>query len=205
MHSATSPPHQASRSRPQQRRSRDKLGRILTATAELLEEYSYDELGTRLIAERAGISVGSVYRFFPDKDSIVRELLLSWLDDFTGVLDRASSGEIPARPGVLIDQMVDAYAEFFRREPGFRNAFYSAKRSRELEQAQRKNDHDLAARLYDLLRAGYGPPDPDLETRCLIAVQVGDYLLGLAFRDTAGGDRAVLNETKRLLRLYLGL
>jgi AcrR family transcriptional regulator len=203
--SAAEPCDQAPRSRPQQARSRDKLGRILTATAELLEELSYEDLGTRLIAERAGISVGSLYRFFPDKDSIVRALLLGWLEDFTDILDRAGSGEIPARPGLFIEQIVDAYAEFFRREPGFRNAFYCAQRSRELEEAQRRNDNDLAARLHDLLRTSYGLPAPGLETRCLIAVQVGDHLLGLAFRDKRAGDPTVLDETKRLLRLYLGV
>jgi hypothetical protein len=31
------------------------------------------------------------------------------------------------------------------------------------------------------------------------------HLLGLAFRDKPTGDRAILNETKRLLRLYLGV
>ena len=77
--------------------------------------------------------------------------------------------------------------------------------ARELEEAQRRNDAGLAARLHDVLRTGYGLQAAGLETRCLIAVQVGDHLLGLAFRDKAGGDRTVLDETKRLLRLYLGV
>ncbi len=163
MRSATEPPSQAPRSRPQQSRSRAKLSRILTVTAELLEELSYDDLGTRLIAERAGVSVGSLYRFFPDKDSIVQALLLGWLDNFAGILNRAASGEpgeAPAQPDLLIEQIVDAYTEFFRREPGFRNAFYHAQRSRELEEAQHRNDSDLAARLHDLLRTSYGLPAP---------------------------------------------
>jgi len=129
----------------------------------LLEELSYDDLGTRLIAERAGVSVGSLYRFFPDKDSIVQALLLGWLDNFAGILNRAASGEpgeAPAQPDLLIEQIVDAYTEFFRREPGFRNAFYHAQRSRELEEAQHRNDSDLAARLHDLLRTSYGLPAP---------------------------------------------
>jgi AcrR family transcriptional regulator len=205
MRRETEPPGQAPRSRAQQTRSRDKLARILAATAELLGELPYDGLGTRLIAERAGVSVGTLYRFFPDRDSIVRALLLGWLDDFTDIVDRATCGEIPARPGALIEQIVDAYAEFFRTEPGFRNAFYSAQRNLELEDAQHRNDHDLAARLHDLLRTGYGLLDPGLETRCLIAVQVGDHLLGLAFRDDAAGDRTVLDEAKRLLCRYLGV
>jgi AcrR family transcriptional regulator len=195
---------QAPRGQPQQARSRDKLGRILTATAQLLEELPYDEVGTRLIAERARVSVGSLYRFFPDKDSIVQALLAGWLEDFVDILDRAAGGELPDRPSAVIEQIIDSCAEFFRREPGFRNAFYHGQRSPELKEAQRRNDYDLSAQLYDLLRTGYGLPDPGLETRCLIAVQVLDYLLGLAFRDNGGGDRTVLDEAKRLLCLYLG-
>ena len=205
MRSATEPTSQPPRSRPQQSRSRAKLGRILTATAELLEELSYDDLGTRLIAERAGVSIGSLYRFFPDKDSIVQALLLGWLDNFVGILDRAAPGETPARPALLIEQIIDAYAEFFRQEPGFRNAFYHAQRNRELEEAQHRNDSDLAARLHDLLRTRYGLLAAGLETRCLIAVQVGDYLLGIAFRDNPAGDSTVLDEAKRMLCLYLGV
>jgi AcrR family transcriptional regulator len=200
-------PGQAPRGRgrpePQQARSRDKLSRILAATAELLSQLPYDEVGTRLIAERAGVSVGSLYRFFPDKDSIARALLLGWLDDTVGVFDRAAGDERPGQPGALIERIVDSYADFFRQEPGFRNAFYHAQRNPAQEEAQRGNDHDLAARLCDVLRTGYGISAPGLEARCLIAIQVCDYLLGLAFRDRADGDPQVLSEAKLLLRRYL--
>jgi AcrR family transcriptional regulator len=207
--SATDLPGQTPRSQgrpePQQARSREKLSRILAATAELLSQLPYDELGTRLIAERAGVSVGSLYRFFPDKDSIARALLLGWLDDTVGIFDRAAGGERPDQPGAFIEQIVDSYADFFRQEPGFRNAFYHAQRNPALEEAQRDNDHDLAARLCDVLRAGYGVSAPGLGARCLIAIQVCDYLLGLAFRDRADGDPRVLGEAKLLLCRYLGV
>jgi AcrR family transcriptional regulator len=203
--SAAEAPGQAPRGQPRQARSRDKLGRILAATAELLQELRYDELGTRLIAERAGVSVGSLYRFFPDKDSIARALLLGWLDDAAGFIGWAPGGEVPDQPGAVLDHLIDSYAGFFRREPGFRNAFYHAQRSPELEQAQRQNDRDIASRLHDLLRTGYGLSDPRLATRCLIAVQVADHLLGLAFRDNPDGDATVVEEAKLLLRRYLGV
>jgi len=205
MRSAAEAPGPAPRGQPRQARSRDKLGRILAATAELLQELPYDELGTRLIAGRAGVSVGSLYRFFPDKDSIARALLLGWLDDVAGFIDWAPGGEVPDRPGAILDHLVDSYADFFRREPGFWNAFYHAQRSPELEQAQRQNDHDLASRLHDLLRTGHGLSDPGLATRCLIAVQVADHLVGLAFRDNPDGDAIVIEEAKLLLRRYLGV
>jgi AcrR family transcriptional regulator len=199
---STAPGGPAPRAQPQQIRSRDKLGRILTAAAELLGELRYEELGTRLIAERAGVSVGTLYRFFPDKDSIVQTLLLGWLDDFTGRLDQAASAAGPV--GVLLDWMVEEYAGYFRTEPGFRNAFYGAPRSPELQRAQRSTDHVIAARLCELLTTGDGPPDDGLRARCLVAIEVADHLVGLAFRDNSDGDRVVLGETKLLLRRYLG-
>jgi AcrR family transcriptional regulator len=197
-------PGQAPRSQPRQARSRDKLGRILAATAELLQELRYEELGTRLIAERAGVSVGTLYRFFPDKDAIARALLLGWLEDAAGFFGWAPGGEVPGQPGAILDHLIDSYAGFFRREPGFWNAFYHAQRSQELEQAQRQNDHDIASRLHDLL-SGCGLSGPGLAARCLIAVQVSDHLLGLAFRDNPDGDATVIEEAKLLLRRYLGV
>lgn len=192
----------APRAQPQQIRSRDKLGRILAATAGLLGELRYEDMGTRLIAERAGVSVGTLYRFFPDKDSIVQALLLGWLDDFTGRLVRAA--DAAGSVGVLLDWMVEEYAGYFRTEPGFRNAFYGAPRGPELRQAQRSTDQVVAARLCELLTTGDGPPDDDLPARCLMAIEVADHLVGLAFRDNPRGDGVVLGETKLLLRRYLG-
>jgi AcrR family transcriptional regulator len=203
--SASEAPGPAPRGQPRQARSRDKLGRILAATAELLQELRYEELGTRLIAERAGVSVGTLYRFFPDKDSIARALLLGWLDDAADFFGWARAGEVPEEPGAVLDHLVDSYADFFRREPGFWNAFYHAQRSPELERAQRQNDRDIASRLHDLLRTAYGRSDPGLEARCLIAVQVADHLLGLAFRDKPDGDATVLKEAKLLLHRYVGV
>jgi hypothetical protein len=88
---------------------------------------------------------------------------------------------------------VDPYHDRLRCPPGrvSGGTFYQAQRNLELEQAQRQNDHDLAARLHELLRTDYGLPEPGLATRCLVAVQVADHLLGLAFRDNPDGDATV--------------
>ncbi|PJZ47281.1 TetR/AcrR family transcriptional regulator [Leptospira brenneri] len=56
---------------PQQKRSKERYQIIINTTIELLGEVGYDDLTTDLIAERSGISVGSIYQFFPNKDSII--------------------------------------------------------------------------------------------------------------------------------------
>ena len=52
---------------PVQRRSAERLTRSLDACADLLDEVGYDALSTRAVALRAGVPIGSVYRFFGNK------------------------------------------------------------------------------------------------------------------------------------------
>lgn len=59
------------RKAPQQRRSQMTVQSILQATMELAETEGFLDLGTRRIAERAGISVGSLYQYFPTVESIL--------------------------------------------------------------------------------------------------------------------------------------
>ena len=62
--------------RPQQARSRETLGRLLDAAEMLLTEGGLDAATVPAIAERAGVSVGVVYRRFPDKDALLRAVYL---------------------------------------------------------------------------------------------------------------------------------
>jgi len=61
--------------KPRQRRSRVTYNAILEATTQLLIERGYAATTTNHIAERAGISIGSLYQYFPNKEAIAVELL----------------------------------------------------------------------------------------------------------------------------------
>jgi AcrR family transcriptional regulator len=59
---------------PRQERSRDTVEAILEAAAHVFERHGYAAGTTNRIAERAGVSIGSIYQYFPNKDTIVVEL-----------------------------------------------------------------------------------------------------------------------------------
>ena len=63
------------RKRPRQARSRATVDAILEATAQVLVAEGYDKTSTNRVAERAGVSVGSVYQYFPNKEALVGELV----------------------------------------------------------------------------------------------------------------------------------
>jgi AcrR family transcriptional regulator len=62
------------RKSPSQDRARETVEAILEATARILVKHGYAGTNTNLIAERAGISVGSLYQYFPNKESLIAAL-----------------------------------------------------------------------------------------------------------------------------------
>jgi AcrR family transcriptional regulator len=57
------------RARPSQARSRDTVEALLQAAAQVFECHGYAAGTTNRIAERAGVSIGSLYQYFPNKDA----------------------------------------------------------------------------------------------------------------------------------------
>lgn len=62
------------RTEPQQARARHAVDAILGAAGDLLDEGGYDALTTKAVAERAEVNIATLYRYFPDKLSLVRAL-----------------------------------------------------------------------------------------------------------------------------------
>jgi AcrR family transcriptional regulator len=60
---------------PRQQRSRELVNRLVDATAAVIVERGLDGTTTNHIAERAGVSVGSLYQYFPDKEALLEALL----------------------------------------------------------------------------------------------------------------------------------
>ncbi len=63
------------RKTPTQRRAVETCAAIVEATARILEDKGQDALNTNRIAERAGVSVGTLYQYFPDKHAILVALI----------------------------------------------------------------------------------------------------------------------------------
>ncbi|MEU8542872.1 TetR/AcrR family transcriptional regulator [Streptomyces sp. NPDC048717] len=87
----------ALRRAPVQRRSAERLTRILDACAELLDETGYERLSTRAVAARAGVPIGSVYRFFGNKRAMVAALAHRNLDHYAARV-AAGLAALPAAP-----------------------------------------------------------------------------------------------------------
>ena len=78
------------RATPRQARARERVESILVAARDIIEHEGVEPLSTQRIAKVAGIPVGSVYQFFPNKHSIVLELAKRSLIPMNELVDRTS-------------------------------------------------------------------------------------------------------------------
>ena len=76
------------RKQPRQERSSKVVDRILDAALTLTREQGTKTPTTLAIAQRAGLSVGSVYQYFPNKEAILLDLARRWLSSFPEVIAR---------------------------------------------------------------------------------------------------------------------
>lgn len=77
----------APRNLPMQRRALQKREMILSVTAKLLGTVGQDDLTTIMIANKTGISIGTLYHYFPNKYSILYALAERWLKEIDRAMD----------------------------------------------------------------------------------------------------------------------
>lgn len=102
--------------RPTQGRSQATVEAVLTATAQLLAEGGYAGLTTNHIAERAGVSIGSIYQYFPGKEAIVAQVTERTVDAILADFGQGLLGHVvgPARIAEVLYDAIDRRAGLLR-------------------------------------------------------------------------------------------
>jgi AcrR family transcriptional regulator len=189
---------------PVQGRSVARVRRMLDACADLVDEVGYEGLTTTLLAERAGVAIGSVYQFFPDKRAVVQALTQRNMEAYLQRLtDRFAGGDF-THWWDGVDAGIDEYIAMHRMVPGFRTLHFGDVVDVHLLDDARDNNAVIADRLARVLVEQFGVTDaPRFRFALQIAVEAADALIKLAFRREPDGDEPVLGEAKALIREYL--
>jgi len=115
----------SSRRQPQQARSSDLVAAILEAALQVLAKEGVHRFTTTRVAERAGVSVGSVYQYFPNKASILFRLQSDEWRQTTellcGILE-----DVQTPPLDRLRRLVHAFVRSECEEAGMRTALHDA-------------------------------------------------------------------------------
>ncbi|WP_157248766.1 TetR/AcrR family transcriptional regulator [Nonomuraea typhae] len=177
---------------------------MLDACATLLDEIGYEALSTTRIAERAGVAIGSVYQFFPDKRAITQELTRRNVEQFVSRVGRRFMEEDYRGWWEAVDAIIDEYVDMHRTVPGFKSLHFGDAVDLNLLDVDIDNNAVIAGRLRGLLLSEYGLADSDeLDVGVLVAVEAGDAVLKLAFRRDPSGAPEIIEAAKQMVRGYL--
>jgi AcrR family transcriptional regulator len=101
------------RKEPRQARSRATVDAIVQAGARVLGDQGWAGFTTNKVAEVAGVSIGSLYQYFPDKLSLIEAVRSHHFEDVLRVIRTAMDGKKPVRQfaEALVDGMIAAHLE----------------------------------------------------------------------------------------------
>jgi AcrR family transcriptional regulator len=95
---------------PTQERARMTVEAVIEATARILEKDGLEGLNTNEVARVAGVSIGSLYQYFPNKASLISELFLAQPESMLGALNQVVTTTDPASLVLLAEGIVNAMA-----------------------------------------------------------------------------------------------
>jgi AcrR family transcriptional regulator len=177
---------------------------VLDAADQVLARDGADAFTTTRIARAAGVPVGSVYRYFPDKDAIVEALATRYWSEFADLVAAAADLDEEAPMPDPAGGVLEALAAAFRGRPGFLALWYGGLRTERIRDATRPTRAAIAASVQRIL-AVHWPQAParDRAAAARMVVVAGDGLLREAFRASRRGDAQLLAESRLMLGAYV--
>jgi AcrR family transcriptional regulator len=194
------------RVQPVQQRAKDTVDLILDNAASLLQEVGVDAFNTNLLAERAGVAVRSVYRYYPNKLAVIVALAerqaMEWQEIFSQLLIPFADPE--EEPFEAWDAVLDAYASYIEGKDG-RSAIHRAMQALpQLAEINRQDNDALAVAIAAALRArgvDERPSRLSLISRMLLDTQ--DVAVDEALSRRGRVPIQLLDELKFMHRSYL--
>jgi len=193
------------RKQPRQVRAELTRQRILTAAAHVFGEFGYAAGTTNRIAERASISIGSLYQYFPNKDAILAELLLRHLDEGTAATERIQRAELPGPIEEVFRVFVRGAIESHLDDPQLlRVLSEQAPRSNELLDKVERQKQSLVTYVQELFEHHPEVRVTDTATAARLVVTTTELVIHQLVADREPVDvRRLENELVAMLTRYV--
>ncbi|MGK7953321.1 MAG: TetR family transcriptional regulator [Xenococcaceae cyanobacterium] len=197
--------HNPLRRQPQQKRSQERVEKILDAAAVVFDEVGFEAATTHAIAARADTAVGSLYQFFPDKLAIFNALELRHVDRVYVMWDKLLRPEIVQLPFPdFIHRTIIHVQQLFEQPTSriiFVQFFTSPTIFKNIDDSFTQEAIQFMAKLLKMRNPALA--DRRSEILAEICVNATNALILLALRKNKLHDREIIQEIEALMRAYL--
>lgn len=193
--------HQAARE-PKRARGRERVAALLDAGASLFVEKGYDRTTMTEIAERAGAAIGSLYQFFPSKQTLAEALFDRFAERAAASFARVEQRARASTPAALADLLVD-HKLGLRSDREAAEAALSSAIAGIVERRKPLGDA-VRARIAAILRSAN--PRLTVDEATAASMMIGQILKSVPALAAAeeGSRLPLVDEARKLLALYIG-
>jgi len=193
------------RPRRRQARGERRIELLLDAAARVFGEVGFEVATTNAIAARAGVSPGTLYQFFRNKDEIAEALAARYRERLRATQEAAFAPEIAHLPlDEMINRVVDPLLAFQAANPGFRALWAGSDPSPRLAAVTEEFHQAVVERAERILAARAPRLPPARLRRCArVSVQLVRALLPLVAAAEPSEREAMVAELKAAQRGYL--
>lgn len=189
------------RNEPVQARSAARLEALLDAAATVVEELGYERLTTAMVAERAGASIGTVYRYFPDRIAVLQALGSRNLDRVLGRINAEFADERHDTWLSALTAGFDIFVDAFRTEIGFRSIRAGDVIDLRPAASPTTFNSRIADEMLRILSERFDVADTaEAHFAFETAIEVTDALVARAFARDATGDERFLEQARTVVR-----
>jgi AcrR family transcriptional regulator len=177
---------------------------VLDTAARLVDESGPEIVTTASIAAAAGVSIGWLYDFFPNREAIFDAVVERSFEKVAPIAEAVHASMPEADWRAALDAVVWALFDFYRDEPGFRVLWFSRFQSAAMVARNRQLDLAGVGRAYERMHAkGLELAGVDPEHAVHLVIGIIDKGLDLAFLIDADGDRDIITQTIVAATAYL--
>lgn len=188
---------------PVQRRSADRMNALLDAAAVLIDEEGVDGVTTTAVAYRSRSSVGVLYRYFPNIDSLLKSLAQRNMQRYLEMVAEGSD-RTPDIPWSSWDNTLDSYVHMFRHEPGFRGLRFGDIISDRFLDPESSNSTVIARAFAEQVSETHSiPVTKDMLFHLEVGVTMGTAIIHRAYAHNPKGDTSFIEHAREFLGHYL--
>lgn len=191
------------RAKPVQQRSADRMQHLLDAAATLIDEEGLDAVTTTAVAYRSRSSVGVLYRYFPNVDSLLKALAQRNMQRYLDFVETGSD-RTPDVPWSSWNNTLDSYIYMYLNEPGFRHLGFGDIINERFLDAELSNSSLIARAFAQQLSETHSVSITDTMLFHLdVAIAMGTALIHRAFMYDPRGDQRFIEQAREIVGNHL--
>jgi len=190
---------------PVQKRSRERLERVLRVAEDLIVERGFANLNMKEIAEIADVNISTIYAYFPNSQSLLRVIALRYIaeserrgKELYGLVSAQNSPKEK-----MIDEIMDVVIEFYQTHPSWNAIWRGMQSDNELMTLDIEDSRRNSAILGSLLKKVNPELGDDAELTAMILTAINGAVIRLAAELGVREREAMYRKLRELVRKML--